>query len=95
VTVVETTAAQVRAQFDLAGARLIQMDERTLRVSLAEREEGRHYRNVDIAYNAGSDLYDVQVHTMDRETLGFETSYGDGLYFDQLGDLLAGRLHLD
>ena len=89
--VVKTTAAQVSAQIDMTNVQLIAVDELTLRVSFAARESGRNYHNVDIVYRPGLDLYDLHIHTMDRETLGHETELLSGIYFDQFGDLLTPK----
>jgi hypothetical protein len=89
--VVETIAIQVRHQLPMQGVKLIAIDERTLRVSFAGQEQGRCYRNIDISYNYGQDLYDVLIHTIDRQTLEHETETLDGIYCDQFADLLANR----
>lgn len=60
--VVATTIAQLRALGAIpAGAKLVQVNENTVRVS---KTRGRKTRNVDIAYNPVFDLYDVTIHAI-------------------------------
>jgi hypothetical protein len=47
-------------------------------------------RNVDVTYDPDGDLYDVQVHDLDRPpSIDVNTRTFEGAYCDQLGDLMA------
>lgn len=91
--VVQIIATQVRKQIDLSGVQLLAVDDLTLRVSFAQCERGTSYRNVDIRYHRGHDLYDLEIHTVNRATLEHTTERIEGIYFDQFGDLLARDRH--
>ncbi|GAB3645024.1 ferredoxin reductase domain-containing protein [Ramlibacter alkalitolerans] len=45
-------------------------------------------RNVDIKLDEASDLYDVQLHTIDKKTFDVTTKEHKGVFFDQLPDML-------
>lgn len=94
--IVKETARQVLAVSKKAQrAKMVAMDEVTLRVSLAQVERGRYYRNIDIAYNRGQDLYDLTIYTMDRQTLGddYTEEHKHGVFFDMLGELIDREIH--
>lgn len=98
--VVQETARQVLALSNKArravglGHTLLAIDDTTLRVSLARVERGRTFRNVDIKYNRGSDLYDVTIHLLDRHKLGQDdcckSRTVEGVFNDQLGEVVDG-----
>lgn len=88
--VIQETLAQVvallRQDFKPLGSyRFVAIDENTLRVN-------KGGRNVDIRYDAVTDLYDVQKHTINQKTFDVATTEHKGLFADQLGDALG---HLD
>ncbi len=88
---VNTTARQVRL-LTSKRVQLVAMDETTLRVSTASSTRGKTYRNIDIAYVSGLDLYTVTVHTIDRKTYEHTSESFSHVYADQLGDFVDGRL---
>ena len=92
-TTVATIASQARA-LGITGETLVEVDENTLRIvharvdrkSVAPR---KHFANVDIRYDAGNDLYDVAIHTIHNDTFTIATREIEGIYADQLADLLT------
>jgi hypothetical protein len=94
--VVGTIASQVRA-LGVKGT-LVQMDERTLRVS--QKKRSGYVYNTNIAYDRGRDLYDLTVYKLDMRLdsiLDDDSRYGEvvaertysGVYVDQLAELVG------
>lgn len=81
---VQTIAQQLKyaGVLQIRGLKLVAMDENTLRVN-------KGWKNIDIKYNGGSDLYDVTVHLTNRKTLDTKSKTTEGVYCDQLADLFA------
>lgn len=79
------------------GDTLVRMDPSTLRVSRGVRGKKFCARNVDISYNAGSDLYDCAVHKVYSPlyavekgiTAVCETTEHAGLFVEDLKGLLG------
>ena len=85
---IETVMEQInwRALHGL-GFQFIRMSGDTLRI-----HKGR--KNLDIRYNAGSDLYDLSKHTMKRD-LSVKTEQIKGVYWDQLQEILAEFFNIE
>ena len=89
--VVREIARQLAAQgVDLRGKRLVKLDDNSLRVHTPSRGsfEGTA-RSVDISYDAGSDLYDVSVHTI--KGVDVKTERHKGMYFDALPQFFKNK----
>jgi len=67
------------------GVSLLIVDEITLRV---HRKRGRKVTNVDIRYEAGSDLYTVSMHTFSSPKYQYKTAIHEDVCADMLPDLI-------
>ena len=94
--VLKTIIRQMKAQdrnFALYGAKLMRMKPNKLRVHL---KRGTKVRNIDVELNS-MDLYDVEDHTFStslksKDPYKVTTKKHTGLFFDQFGDLIEGKL---
>jgi len=94
--ILKTIIKQMKAQdrnFTLYGAKLIKIKPNKLRVHL---KKGTKVRNIDVEYNEGLDLYDVEDHTFstsfkNKNPFKVTTKKHKGLFFDQFGDLIEGK----
>ena len=78
----EITARQLRAlNVNLRGRKFIMIDNDTLRVHRA----GKISKSIDIRYNRGTDLYDIQAHTI--RGLRVKTKKMPGLGMENLPNL--------
>lgn len=69
------------------GFRFVGMDDNTVRLNL-------NHKNLDITYNVGSDLYDVEKHTMNKDLTKIKSEKINGLYFDQLPETIDAFFNL-
>ena len=94
--VLKTIIKQMKAQdrdFKLYGAKYIKMNPNKLRIHL---KRGTKVRNIDIEYNIGKDLYDIDEHTFStslksKDPYKVKTKKHKGMFFDQFGDILEGK----
>lgn len=91
-TVRETQRQVLALSTTARRATFIAMDDLTLRVSLARVERGKTYRNIDIKFVPGLDLYTVTIHFLQHDTFdGGVTRTFDGVYNDMLGEIVDGK----
>jgi hypothetical protein len=94
--VLKTIIKQMKAQdrdYRLYGAKLMRMKDNKLRVHV---KRGTKVRNIDVELNA-MDTYDVEDHTFStsmksKNPFKVTTKKHKGLFFDQFGDLLEGKI---
>ena len=95
--ILKTIIKQMKAQdrnFTLYGAKLLKMKQNKLRVHL---KRGTKVRNIDVEYDEGLDLYNVDDHTFStslkaKDPYKVKTKQHKGIYFDQFGDILEGKI---
>lgn len=53
---------------------------------------GRKVTNVDIKYDYGADLYNLEFHKLSHKTFETKTEKIKGVYVDQLDDIIRSKL---
>jgi len=94
--VLKTIIRQMKSQdrdFKLFGAKLMKVKDNKLRVHL---KRGTKVRNIDVELNS-MDTYDVEDHTFStslksKDPYKVKTKKHKGIYWDQFGDLIEGKL---
>ena len=89
-----TNGQGIGALAALTGAQIVYDNDRnTIRLVFPRLvgKAGAKFKNLDIAYNAGTDLYDLKAYKFNRKTFEVEVKRElDGCYCDQLNEVCEG-----
>ena len=95
--ILKTIIKQMKAQdrdFRLFGAKFMRFNDKKVRIHM---KRGTKVRNLDVEYNEGLDLYNVEDHTFStslkaKDPYKVQTKKHTGIFFDQFGDILEGKI---
>ncbi|MGB0873669.1 MAG: hypothetical protein ACPGSE_00300 [Synechococcus sp.] len=89
-----TNGQGIGALAALTGAQIVYDNNRnTIRLVFPRLvgKAGAKFKNLDITYNAGTDLYDLKAYKFNRKTFEVEVKRElDGCYCDQLNEVCEG-----